>query len=75
MYKNIKIETVRPCRKAMNLLEVLFTYPIAWKLAGKRFRNKLFGKFEFEYENYRVSVPIERAHWPKFKDKILQFHE
>ena len=59
----------------MNLFEVIFKYPTAWKFAGKAFRNHLLGKFEFEFGDSRVSVPVAEANWPNFKAVILKFHE
>ena len=74
MQESVDKKSIRPCRKAMGTLDIIFTHKTAWKFAGKKFRMQLFEAFEFKYEDSLVSVPVEEAHWPAFKEEILDYH-
>ena len=43
MESEVNLKTFKPSRKAMDTLNVIFSNKMAWKFAGKKFRNQLLG--------------------------------
>ena len=67
------LATVRPSCNARRTLDVCFKNRMAWKIAGKKFRDQLFGTYDVELEGRITQVVIDEKDWRFFKDIVIKY--
>ena len=63
---------IRPSPNARRTLDTCFRNRMAWKLAGRKFRDQLVGTFEIELDDKVTQVIIDEENWKHFKNIVIQ---
>ena len=69
--EKIDMTSIRPSNNARRTLDVCFRNKMARRLAGKPFRDKLFGTYEIEMDGKINEVVIDESDWKHFKEIVI----